>query len=83
MKKKNSEKLLNWDVRYVGIKAMREQNLIYTTFVEVVAEQIVLLSRSARITTQEVAEFTSLDVSDLKGNMAYLKTPFLNKHWNC
>ena len=82
MRKKSIAKLQSLDVRYVGIKAMREQNLIYTTFVEVAAEQIVLLSRFARITTQEVAEFTSLGVSDLKGNMAYLKTPFLSKHWN-
>ena len=82
MKKKSTEKLLNWDAHYVGIKAMREQNLIYTTFVEVAAEQIVLLSRSAHITTQEVAEFTSWGASDLKGNMAYLKMPFLNKHWS-
>ena len=81
MRKKSIAKLQSLDVRYVGIKAMREQNLIYTTFVEVAAEQIVLLSRSAHITTQEVAEFTSWGVSDLKGNMAYLKTPFLNKHW--
>jgi hypothetical protein len=83
MKNNATEKLLNWDAHYVGIKATKEQKLIYTTFVEVVADQIVLLSRSARITTQEVAEFTSWGASDLKGNMAYLKIPFLNKHWNC
>ena len=82
MKNNATEKSQNLDVRYAGIKAMREQNLIYTTFVEVAAEQIVLLSRSAHITTQEVAEFTSWGASDLKGNMAYLKMPFLNKHWS-
>jgi hypothetical protein len=83
MRKKNTEKLLNWDAHYVGIKATREQNVIFTTFVEVVAEQIVRSLGSAHITTQGVAEFTSLDASDLKGNMAYLRTPYLSKHWNC
>jgi hypothetical protein len=83
MRKKSIAKLVNWDAHYVGIKAMREQNVIFTTFVEVVAEQIVRSLASAHITTQGVAEFTSLGVNDLKGNMAYLRTPYLSKHWNC
>jgi hypothetical protein len=82
MKNKSIEKLLNWDAHYVGIKAQREQNVIFTTFVEVVAEQIAQSLDSARITTPEVAVFTSWDASDLKGNMAYLKSSYLSKPWS-
>jgi hypothetical protein len=83
MRKKGIAKLVNWDAHYVGIFNLEKQSVIFTTFVEVVAEQIAQSLASARITTQEVAEFTSLDASDLKGNMAYLRTPYLSKHWNC
>ena len=81
-KKKPTEKLLNWDAHYVGISDSVKQNVIFTTFVEVAAEQIARSLASARITTQEVAVFTSLAASDLNGNMAYLKKPYLSKHWN-
>jgi hypothetical protein len=82
LRKKNIAKSLSWDAHYVGIKATKEQSAIFTIFVEVVAEQIALSLASAPITTQGVAVFTSLGVSDLNGNMAYLRTPYLSKHWN-
>ena len=53
MRKKNTEKLLNWDAHYVGIKAMRERQQNYITLDELVSEVMPLLYRYAPITIED------------------------------
>jgi hypothetical protein len=43
VKKKNYEKLLNWDAHYVGIKAMRERQQNCITLDELAKEVMPLL----------------------------------------
>jgi hypothetical protein len=82
-KKKPTEKLLNWDAHYVGIKAMRELQRNSITLEEVISLALKHPSfRSAPTITEEVAVFTSWDTSDLRGNMAYLKSSYLSKPWS-
>jgi valyl-tRNA synthetase len=82
-KKKSSEKLLNWDAHYVGISALRELQRNSITLEEVVDEAIRLLSPSAPIITEaQIPQFTAWAASDLKGNMAYLKSSYLSKPWS-
>ncbi len=81
-KKKPTEKLLNWDAHYVGIKALRERQQKSITLEELVDEVMPLLSRSAHtIIGGQIPVFTAWDVVDLKGNMAYLKSSYLSKPW--
>jgi hypothetical protein len=81
-KKTPTEKLLNWDAHYVGIKALRERQQKSITLEELVSEVLPLLSRSAHtIIGGQIPVFTAWDVVDLKGNMAYLKSSYLSKPW--
>jgi hypothetical protein len=81
--KKSTEKLLNWDAHYVGIKAMRELQRNSITLEEVAFEAAVLLSRYAPITIEDqIPQFMAWDARDLKGNMAYLKSSYLSKPWS-
>jgi hypothetical protein len=81
-KKTPTEKLLNWDAHYVGIKALRERQQKSITLEELVSEVMPLLSRSAHtIIGGQIPVFTAWDVVDLKGNMAYLKSSYLSKPW--
>ena len=83
MKKKSTEKLLNWDAHYVGISAMRELQRNSITLEEVVDEAMRLLSPSAPIITEaQIPQFMAWDARDLKGNMAYLKSSYLSKPWS-
>lgn len=81
-KKTPSEKLLNWDAHYVGIKALRERQQNSITLEELVDEVMPLLSRCAHTTIGgQIPVFTAWDAVDLKGNMAYLKNSYLSKPW--
>jgi len=53
MKKKNSEKLLNWDAHYVGIKATRERQQNCITLDEVALEASRQLSVFAPTTIED------------------------------
>ena len=82
MKKKSTEKLLNWDAHYVGISALRERQRNCITLEELVDEVMPLLSRYAHTTIGgQIPVFTAWDAVDLKGNMAYLKSSYLSKPW--
>ena len=52
MKKNTTEKLLNWDAHYAGIKAMRELPVNCITLDELVKEVMPLLSDSAPTTIE-------------------------------
>ena len=66
MKKKNTEKLLNWDAHYVGIKAMKELQRNSITLEEVAFEAALLLSRYAPITIEDqIPVFTEWVESNL------------------
>ena len=83
MKKNTTEKLLNWDAHYVGIKAMKERQQNCITLEELVDEVMPLLSRYApTIIVDRIPVFTEWAVSDLKGNMRSLKNYYLSKHYN-
>lgn len=82
-KKKPTEKLLNWDAHYVGISALRERQRNSITLEEVVEEVMPLLYRSAHtIIGGQIPQFMAWGVSDLKGNMAYLKSSYMSKPWS-
>ena len=82
MKRKDTEKLLNWDAHYVGIKAMLERQQNCITLDELVSEVMPLLSRYApTIIEDQIPVFTEWDEKDLKGSMRSLRTPFLSKHF--
>jgi hypothetical protein len=62
LKKKSTEKLLNWDAHYVGIKAMRERQRNYITLDEVALEASRLLFRSVPFTIEEqIPVFTAVE----------------------
>jgi hypothetical protein len=83
MKKKSTEKLLNWDAHYVGISAMRELQRNSITLEEVAFEAAVLLSPSAPIITEaQIPVFTAWAASDLTGSLVYLKSSYLSKPWS-
>jgi len=83
MEKKETEELLNWDAHYVGISALREQKRACITLEEVVDEVMPLLSPYARTTILgQIPQFMEWGASDLKGNMAYLKSSYLSKPWS-
>ena len=53
MKKKSSEKLLDWDAHYVGIKAIKERQQNCITLDELCQEVLPLLSRYAHSTIED------------------------------
>jgi hypothetical protein len=60
MKKKNTEKLLNWDAHYVGIKGMKERQQSCITLDELVKEVLPLLSPYAHTTIEaQIPVFTA------------------------
>jgi len=62
MKNKNLEKSLNWDVHYVGIKAMRERQRNCITLDEVALEAARQLFRSVPFTIEEqIPVFTAAE----------------------
>jgi hypothetical protein len=62
LKKKSTEKLLNWDAHYVGIKAMRARQRNYITLDEVALEASRLLFRSVPFTIEEqIPVFTAAE----------------------
>jgi hypothetical protein len=76
-------RLLNWDAHYVGIKETLERQQNCITLEELVKEVMPLLSPYVPSTIVfQIPVFMEWGVSDLKGNMALLKKPFLNKHFN-
>ena len=81
MKKKSTEKLLNWDAHYVGIKAMRERQQNCITLDEVIS--LVLKHPSFRFahTTIEdqIPVFTEWVVNGSSKNTASRKKNSLNK----
>jgi hypothetical protein len=82
-KKTPTEKLLNWDAHYVGIKALRERQQKSITLEELVSEVMPLLSRSAHtIIGSQIPVFTEWGVEDLKLNMALLKNHYSLRHLN-
>jgi hypothetical protein len=81
MKKNTTEKLLNWDAHYVGIKAMREHPANCITLDELVKEVLPLLSDSAPTTIEaQIPVFMEWEENDLKGNMALLKKHYTQRH---
>jgi phosphoenolpyruvate synthase/pyruvate phosphate dikinase len=81
MKKNTTEKLLNWDAHYVGIKAMREHPANCITLDELVKEVLPLLSVSAPTTIEaQIPVFMEWEENDLKGNMALLKKHYTQRH---
>jgi hypothetical protein len=70
MKKKNTEKLLNWDAHYVGIKATKERQQNCITLDELLNEVMPLLSPYAPITIEaQIPVFTAWVESALKGSI--------------
>jgi hypothetical protein len=77
MKKNTTEKLLNWDAHYVGIKVMRELPANCITLDELVKEVLPLLSDSALTTIEaRIPVFMEWGVNDLRGNMGLLKNHY-------
>ena len=80
MKKKNIEKLQNLDVRYVGIKALRERQQNCITLEELVDEVMPLLSDSAPITIEaQIPVFMEWVESALKGSILLRKKNYWHK----
>lgn len=83
MKKNITEKLLNWDAHYVGIKAMKERQQNSITLDEVIS--LALKHPSFRfaptIIEAQIPQFMEWGASDLYGNMGYLKNSSLSKPW--
>lgn len=74
MKKKNTEKLLNWDAHYAGIKATRELPANCITLDELVKEVLPLLSDYAPITIEaQIPVFMEWVESALKGSILLQK----------
>ncbi|CAB5214160.1 hypothetical protein UFOVP193_29 [uncultured Caudovirales phage] len=81
MKKNTTEKLLNWDAHYAGIKVMREHPANCITLDELVREVMPLLSVSAPTTIEaQIPVFMEWEENDLKGNMALLKKHYSQRH---
>ena len=83
MKKNTTEKLLNWDAHYVGIKGMLElqQNCIILGKQE--SAVMPQLSHFAHITIEEaIPVFMEWAESGLKENMALQKMNYLSKQWS-
>ena len=81
-KNKPTEKLLNWDAHYVGIKAMRELQRNSITLEEVAYEAAVLLYRYAPITIEDqIPVFTEWVENALKQSMPLQKNNYSKRHW--
>ena len=81
MKKNTTEKLLNWDAHYAGIKAMRELPVNCITLDELVREVMPLLLVSAHTTIEaQIPVFMEWEENDLKGSMALLKKHYTLRH---
>ena len=83
MRKNTTEKLLNWDAHFAGIKAMRglQQNCIILGELE--REVMPQLSRFAHTTIEEaIPVFTAWAEKDSKENMALQKMSYLSKQWS-
>jgi hypothetical protein len=77
MKKNITEKLLNWDAHYAGIKVMRELPANCITLDELVKEVLPLLSDSALTTIEaRIPVFMEWGVNDLRKNMGLLKNHY-------
>ena len=80
MKKKNSEKLLNWDAHYVGIKATRERQRNCITLDEVALEAARQLFRFVPITIEDqIPVFTEWVVNGSSKNTASQRKNSSNK----
>ena len=80
MKKKNSEKLLNWDAHYVGIKATRERQQNCITLDEICLETLRQLYRYAPITIEDqIPVFTEWVVSGSSWSTKSRKNNSLNR----
>ena len=83
MKRKDTEKLLNWDAHYVGIKAMRELQQNYITLDELLREVMPLLSPYApTITEAQIPVFTDWVESCLSAPLKSRKKNFWYKPRN-
>jgi hypothetical protein len=80
MKKKNTEKLLNWDAHYVGIKAMKERQQNCITLDEVAYEAAVQLYRSVPFTIEgQIPVFTEWVANASSKNTESRKNSFWRK----
>jgi hypothetical protein len=83
MKKSGTEKLLNWDAHYAGIKAMRELQRNSITLEEVALEASRLLFRFVPFTIEEqIPVFIEVE-NGLKTITASQKKNSLNKQKSC
>jgi hypothetical protein len=84
MKKNTTEKLLNWDAHYVGIKATKERQQNSITLDEVISLALKHLSFrfAPTIIEAQIPQFMEWGASDLSGNMGYLKNSYLSKPWS-
>jgi hypothetical protein len=84
MKKNATEKLLNWDAHYVGIKATKERQQNCITLDEVAYEAAVLLFRCVPFTIEEqVPVFMELDERLGKNNTTLRKKSCWRKRKSC
>jgi hypothetical protein len=81
MKNYATEKSLNWDAHYVGIKAMRERNVNYTTLDEVISLALQHPSLACAPTTiaDQIPVFTEWVVSGSSWNTKSRKKNSLSK----
>jgi hypothetical protein len=80
MKKKNTEKSLNWDAHYVGIKAMKERQQNCITLDEVAYEAAVQLYRSVPFTIEgQIPVFTEWVANASSKNTESRKNSFWRK----
>ena len=80
MKKKNLEKLLNWDAHYVGIKATKERQQNCITLDEVALEAARQLFRFVPITIEDqIPVFTEWAENALNGSILSRKKNSLSK----
>jgi hypothetical protein len=74
-----SEKLLNWDAHYVGIKAMRERQQNCITLDELALEASRLLFRSVPFTIEEQIPVFTAAVNGSKRITGSRKKNYLSK----
>jgi len=80
MKKNATEKLLNWDAHYVGIKATKERQRNFITLDEVAYEAAVQLFRFAPITiADQIPQYTEWVVSGSSWNTKSRKKNSLSR----
>ena len=79
MKNYAIEKSLNWDVHYVGIKAMRERQRNCITLDEVAYEAAVQLFRSVPFTIEEQIPVFIVGANGLKNTIKSQKKNSLSK----